>query len=345
MRKALLQRVVTEAAAGSDSPVARCAYTPAKSTPDTCPADGQPRQGGIAIDTPLDFVGDERSADATADSAARVRDVEGEHRLRRDNFQNQSEQKSSPTASAADGWQADSSAGQPVSVEQPAAAEHTDGPKYDQLRRVHSSRPGSRAARRGRQLLCVGQKPPQVLRRAEWCALDAQTLHLSLSPCLCSLCLRLPRLPGSGVERADGAAGAVGHRPSFTGAGVPSPASNSPLELRLYDCCCLRARRLLRPKPPPLTAAPTTAATPSTPISLPTPSPAPLPPSSADTVGAAGAVARAAVGVLYPPMRDGRVRARCTWLGGGCSSARGLRGRSHGTSGHAVAGGSARPRL
>ena len=65
MRKALLQRVVAEAAAGSDSPVARCAYTPAISTPDTCPADGQPRQGCIAIDTPLDFVGDERSADAT----------------------------------------------------------------------------------------------------------------------------------------------------------------------------------------------------------------------------------------------------------------------------------------
>ena len=196
MRKALLQRVVTEAAAGSDSPVARCAYTPAISTPDTCPADGQPRQGGIAIDTPLDFVGDERSADATADSAARVRDVEGEHRLRRDNFQNQSEQNSSPTASAADGWQADSSAGQPVSAEQPAAAVHADGPNYGQLRLVHSRRPGSRASRHGRRLFCVGQEPPQVLRRAQRCALDARTLHRSLSPCMCSLPAFATRVAG-----------------------------------------------------------------------------------------------------------------------------------------------------
>lgn len=111
MRKSLLQPVVADAAAGSDSPVVRGACAPDLSTPGTLPADGQQLQRVVAIETPPGEVGSERSADDDAGAAARVYGVEGEHRLCRDNFLDKSEQDTSPTASAADGRQADSSAG------------------------------------------------------------------------------------------------------------------------------------------------------------------------------------------------------------------------------------------
>lgn len=48
---------------------------------------------------------------------------------------------------------------------------------YDQLRRVHSRRPGPVPRGVAGGCFCVGQHPPQVSQ----CALDAQTLHRSLS--------------------------------------------------------------------------------------------------------------------------------------------------------------------
>ena len=48
----------------------------------------------------------------------------------------------------------DGTSAQPPSGALAAAAEHADGPHYDQLRCVHSRRPGSRAARHGRRLYC-----------------------------------------------------------------------------------------------------------------------------------------------------------------------------------------------
>ena len=103
-----------------------------------------------------------RAAGARACARAHTRDEREPMRpvrARRCSFQNQSEQNSSPTASAADGRQADSSAGQPVSAEQPAAAVHADGPNYGQLRLVHSAQPPA-------GLSCHEAGPAAVLRRS-----------------------------------------------------------------------------------------------------------------------------------------------------------------------------------
>ena len=86
MRKALLQRLATESAAGSDSPFARSSCAAAVSTADTCSADGQQLQGVVAVDTPLGFIGGERSANDATGDAAPGNDVEGEHRVDRDDF-------------------------------------------------------------------------------------------------------------------------------------------------------------------------------------------------------------------------------------------------------------------
>ena len=140
MRKALLQRLVTEAAAGSDSPVGCSACAPAVGTPDTWPADGQQLQRVVAVDTPVGFLGSERSSDDGAGPAALPMDVECEHRLCRDNFVNQGEQDTSPVASAADVRQADSSAGHLSSAEDAGA--RVAWPEVLPCARGH--RPGSR---------------------------------------------------------------------------------------------------------------------------------------------------------------------------------------------------------
>ena len=52
MRKALLQRLVADAAAGSDSPIGRCACTSRISTPATVPTDGAESPSSAALGHP-----------------------------------------------------------------------------------------------------------------------------------------------------------------------------------------------------------------------------------------------------------------------------------------------------
>ena len=95
----------------------------------------------------------------------------------------------------------------------PQQPEHTDGPNFEQLRRVYSRPPGPVPRGVAGGCFCVGQHPPQVLRRAKRCTLDDQTLHWSLSLCLCSLPAFATRVPGSAAERADEVAIAADLRP------------------------------------------------------------------------------------------------------------------------------------
>ena len=158
---------------------------------------------------------------------------------------------------------ADSSAGQHALGALAAAAERTDGPTLSSYAACTAAR-RARASRRGRRLFFASAKghlKSLVEQKGALSTLERWSLRTGASHNAFAHCLRLPRAR-------------QGPLPSAPTVPPPLPTfafflrrhhcdlrpSNSAIECRLYDRCCLRARRLLR-RPPAAIAAHATAAT------------------------------------------------------------------------------------
>ena len=205
---------------------------------------------------------------------------------------------------------ADSSAGQHALGALAAAAERTDGPTLSSYAACTAAR-RARASRRGRRLFFASAKghlKSLVEQKGALSTLERWSLRTGASHNAFAHCLRLPRARQGPLPSAPTVPPPLSTTALSSPAQVPSPASNSPLELRLYDCCCSRARRLFDRSHRrhcgahhrcdaldaryrcPLRRPRRCRHRPSPPSVLPAPSPALLLP-------------------CYPPMRDGRVRA------------------------------------
>jgi hypothetical protein len=131
MRKAVLQRLAAEAAAGADSPVARRACAPHTSTPDTLPAGGQ--NPGIAFEspTPLGEIGGVRTTGDTTSAAARVEDATYNLEQTRYNHHSTVDNEALLVAEPSSARHADSSAG--TSTQPEAASAQPTWPDEPEL--------------------------------------------------------------------------------------------------------------------------------------------------------------------------------------------------------------------
>ena len=143
------------------------ASAPATSTPTTHSAAGSKTRPVDMNEEPSNLGAGPHESGAATSSACAVEDDAFRQDQRRVCARHAAPDGRSEESSAEEIVTSGGTSAQPPSVHWPQQQSILDGPHYDQLRCVHSRRPGPRAAWLGRRLFCVGQDPPRVPRRAE----------------------------------------------------------------------------------------------------------------------------------------------------------------------------------
>ena len=152
MRKGLLQRIAAEAAAGSDSPVARCACAPATTTPSTLPTGAQNARTFGAAPIPNGTIGGAHSTDDATSATANVEDEEYNLEAQRYGHHATRSSETGWLAEANDVRHADSSAG--ASAQPEAASTQPTWPDEPELLQL------------GRHMLTGGTGVPAAPGRA-----------------------------------------------------------------------------------------------------------------------------------------------------------------------------------